>query len=60
MGVPDGVINVLDVVAGVSYITGAGVTLSEEQLNNADYNGDGLVDVLDVVGIITTITNGDS
>ena len=50
----DMIINVVDVVAIVNYITGA-QTLDSCELFAADVNGDGIVNVVDIISVINTI-----
>jgi hypothetical protein len=52
----DGLIDVLDVVATVSYALG-----NNPQpfcFDNADINGDGVIDVIDVVGVVNIVLGG--
>ncbi len=48
------IINVVDVVAIVNYITGT-QTLNSCELFSADVNGDGIVNVVDIVAVVNTI-----
>jgi hypothetical protein len=48
------VLNVLDVVMIVAYILG-NTTLGELGTIQADYNQDGAINVLDIVGIVSNI-----
>ena len=52
----DGLVNILDVVLIVGYITGMN-DLFEESLTNADWDLSGQVDVLDLVSMIDAIIN---
>ena len=52
----DGMVNVLDVIASVSYFTGQEVAMF--CFDNADVNADGVVNILDVIGIINIFTEG--
>ena len=53
----DGVLNVLDIVTLVNYITG-GAELSEDALEAGDINEDNDINVLDIVSIINEILSG--
>ena len=50
----DNLVNVLDIVAVVGYITGNG-EFSSEQMCQADLNSDGLINVLDIVALVGLI-----
>ena len=50
----DMIINVVDVVAIVNYITGT-QTLNSCEFFSADVNGDGIVNVVDIVAVVNTI-----
>ena len=50
----DMIINVVDVVAIVNYITGT-QTLNSCELFSADVNADGIVNVVDIISVINTI-----
>jgi subtilisin family serine protease len=52
----DNMVNVLDVIAAVSYFTGQDVEMF--CFDNADVNTDEVVNILDVIGIINIFTEG--
>ena len=47
----DSIVNVLDVIVTVNYIIGY-IDLNNEQIQNADVNLDGSVDVFDILLIV--------
>ena len=53
----DGIINVLDIVAAVNFVLGAG-TPDESEACAADYNGDGIINVLDIVAMVNVVLGG--
>ena len=53
----DGIINVLDIVAAVNFVLGAG-TPDDSEACAADYNGDGIINVLDIVAMVNVVLGG--
>ena len=53
----NGIVDMSDVSLLFSYLNGGNVTLSEQGLANADANGDGTVNVMDITAIFNIIAN---
>ena len=54
LGIKNGDINVLDVVAAVNFVLGS-ATPSDSQACASDFNGDGVINVLDIVLMVNII-----